>query len=85
MKTQTRALDNYDYRDVDYIVDLLNDASVGWRFENSTTITSHSEYAGIGRNDYCPCGSGIKYKKCCLNEEGVKGTHTQFYLEEGPE
>jgi uncharacterized protein len=21
----------------------------------------------IGRNDHCPCGSGKKYKKCCLN------------------
>jgi len=21
----------------------------------------------IGRNDTCPCGSGKKYKKCCLN------------------
>jgi hypothetical protein len=21
---------------------------------------------GIGRNDPCPCGSGKKYKKCCL-------------------
>lgn len=20
----------------------------------------------IGRNDLCPCGSGKKYKKCCL-------------------
>nr|WP_283777790.1 SEC-C metal-binding domain-containing protein [Sansalvadorimonas sp. 2012CJ34-2] len=20
-----------------------------------------------GRNDPCPCGSGKKYKKCCLN------------------
>ena len=20
----------------------------------------------IGRNDPCPCGSGLKYKKCCL-------------------
>ncbi|NTV68445.1 MAG: YecA family protein, partial [Chlorobaculum sp.] len=19
----------------------------------------------IGRNDLCPCGSGMKYKKCC--------------------
>jgi preprotein translocase subunit SecA len=19
----------------------------------------------IGRNDLCPCGSGLKYKKCC--------------------
>lgn len=22
-----------------------------------------------GRNDPCPCGSGLKYKKCCLNKE----------------
>ena len=21
--------------------------------------------AAIGRNEPCPCGSGIKYKKCC--------------------
>lgn len=23
----------------------------------------------IGRNDKCPCGSGLKYKKCCLNKD----------------
>lgn len=23
----------------------------------------------VGRNDICPCGSGKKYKKCCLNSE----------------
>ncbi|MBF0383979.1 MAG: SEC-C domain-containing protein [Magnetococcales bacterium] len=21
----------------------------------------------VGRNDPCPCGSGKKFKKCCLN------------------
>jgi len=21
----------------------------------------------VGRNEPCPCGSGIKFKKCCLN------------------
>lgn len=25
--------------------------------------------AAIGRNDPCPCGSGKKYKKCCLNKD----------------
>jgi len=24
----------------------------------------------IGRNDPCPCGSGKKYKKCCMNKNG---------------
>jgi preprotein translocase subunit SecA len=27
----------------------------------------------IGRNDPCPCGSGKKYKKCCLPREESKG------------
>ncbi|MFW1965071.1 SEC-C metal-binding domain-containing protein [Acinetobacter baumannii] len=25
------------------------------------------EMSKIGRNEQCPCGSGKKYKKCCLN------------------
>ncbi len=25
----------------------------------------------VGRNDPCPCGSGLKYKKCCLNRETI--------------
>jgi hypothetical protein len=26
------------------------------------------EIPGVGRNDPCPCGSGKKYKKCCLGK-----------------
>ncbi len=25
------------------------------------------EIPKVGNNDPCPCGSGIKYKKCCMN------------------
>jgi uncharacterized protein YecA (UPF0149 family) len=25
-----------------------------------------AEKTKLGRNDFCPCGSGLKYKKCCL-------------------
>ncbi|WP_028324776.1 type I methionyl aminopeptidase [Desulfatirhabdium butyrativorans] len=28
----------------------------------------------IGRNDPCPCGSGLKYKKCCLGKPPVEMT-----------
>lgn len=28
-------------------------------------------YENIGRNDPCPCGSGKKYKKCCLKNDMV--------------
>lgn len=26
----------------------------------------------VGRNDLCPCGSGLKYKKCCINKLPVE-------------
>ena len=25
--------------------------------------------AKLGRNDPCPCGSGLKYKRCCMGRE----------------
>ncbi len=28
----------------------------------------------IGRNEPCPCGSGQKYKKCCLRKEEIAAT-----------
>ncbi len=31
-----------------------------------TAIGARERYPGAGRNDACPCGSGRKYKKCCL-------------------
>ena len=27
-----------------------------------------SKYPQLGRNEFCICGSGKKYKKCCLNK-----------------
>jgi hypothetical protein len=34
--------------------------------ERQTTKTKHRNK--IGRNDRCPCGSGKKYKRCCLSK-----------------
>lgn len=28
----------------------------------------------VGRNDPCPCGSGKKYKNCCMNQERPKAS-----------
>nr|HDN01173.1 type I methionyl aminopeptidase [Deltaproteobacteria bacterium] len=36
----------------------------------------------IGRNDPCPCGSGKKYKKCCLLKKGPKlNDYKDLYLQ----
>ena len=34
---------------------------------NQSKIFTHEDKK-IGRNDPCPCGSGKKYKKCCINK-----------------
>ena len=33
---------------------------------NALPAYSEDYVAQLGRNDPCPCGSGKKYKKCCL-------------------
>ncbi len=31
----------------------------------------------VGRNEPCPCGSGKKYKKCCLDRDEALARQTQ--------
>jgi hypothetical protein len=32
----------------------------------TSTVSARPAHRNVGRNDPCPCGSGKKYKKCCL-------------------
>jgi len=34
--------------------------------KNHTTGTVRHKFEKTGRNDSCPCGSGLKFKKCCI-------------------
>lgn len=34
---------------------------------NPFATSTKESFPKVGRNDPCPCGSGKKYKKCCLN------------------
>lgn len=43
------------------------------------------EYNNIGRNQLCPCGSGIKYKNCCLNTDKEYIDHHQITLLDNPD
>lgn len=36
--------------------------------EQKTSTTFRREGAKVGRNDPCPCGSGKKYKQCCMRK-----------------
>jgi len=43
--------------------------SGGGETESGKGVTVRREGKKVGRNDPCPCGSGKKYKKCCLLKE----------------
>jgi preprotein translocase subunit SecA len=44
----------------------------GGETESGKGITFRREGKKIGRNDPCPCGSGKKYKRCCLLKEEAR-------------
>lgn len=41
-----------------------------------------SELDNVGRNDTCPCGSGKKYKKCCLSKGFIEKPHVEILLKQ---
>jgi preprotein translocase subunit SecA len=44
----------------------------GGETEAGKGVTVRREGKKVGRNDPCPCGSGKKYKKCCLLKEEAR-------------
>ena len=41
-------------------------------------------YKNTGRNDSCPCGSGKKFKRCCLNTDRMYISHHRATLLDNP-
>jgi preprotein translocase subunit SecA len=33
--------------------------------DQQASVAAHADKQKVGRNEECPCGSGLKYKKCC--------------------
>jgi SEC-C motif len=36
-----------------------------WMEQRRLTLEEEGAVRRVGRNDPCPCGSGLKYKRCC--------------------
>jgi methionyl aminopeptidase len=48
--------------------------------EVKTRVLHKNNRLKVGRNDPCPCGSGLKYKKCCLGKKHpVPGSYKESY------
>lgn len=64
-------------------VDSLADAAVKNKVFQMPHVTRTivREYKKINRNDKCPCGSGNKYKKCCLESKKYEHYHELTRIE----
>lgn len=69
-KKGKNAYDN-DMHEEDFEDGDLNDLSDNYSEDEYYKAATTSSVAGavkVGRNDPCPCGSGKKYKKCCIDK-----------------
>ena len=58
-------LDHFSRKEIEYLHN-LHYAMPDKKFIEPAQVESKKK---IGRNDPCPCGSGKKYKKCCMGKE----------------
>lgn len=46
--------------------------------EFSKVRKRNSDFQKQGRNEMCACGSGKKFKKCCIDKEYIEGDHIEI-------
>lgn len=68
----------YDYSLIDYIASNLHSPYDLWYYEMYKTKIP--EYAALGRNDRCLCGSGKKFKHCCMDTDNIYSEHYRFHI-----
>lgn len=68
----------YDYGMVKMLISEINNPYESFWIE--TVKKKKPEYEKIGRNSICPCGSGLKYKKCHLGNPDELMDHNIVHL-----
>lgn len=66
-----------------FLMKALDSPWHGWTYQKEERREYHPAFKNVGRNDKCPCESGIKYKYCCIRKEFVF-PHFQFAFEVQP-
>jgi uncharacterized protein YecA (UPF0149 family) len=66
-----------DYQDIEVDLGIRSARSLPARYPSigetigmaPPTRPEEINWSAVGRNDSCPCGSGLKFKKCCINRQ----------------
>jgi hypothetical protein len=56
----------------------------GWIPQTRSNVPAVNPFKDVGRNDPCPCGSGRKFKKCCLDKTSAPPPNLEALLPELP-
>lgn len=51
------------------------------RLQFSKRLRPNPDYRKLPRNDHCFCGSGKKFKHCCIGKERIEGDHVDIVAE----
>lgn len=70
--------DHYNYDAIDHLFECLELPYEKWELEVSLREFKKEDYGDANRNDICPCGSGKKFKRCCIENIGKKYPHYGF-------
>jgi hypothetical protein len=79
-KESGEQIDHYNYKALDYLFNLIDSPYEPWDLKVSERIITQNHYGTVERNEICPCGSGMKFKKCCRKNIGNKYTHFEFIV-----
>lgn len=65
--------ERFDAHALGYLDDAIGelDNSLASDEDEEPGETIHNPFRHVGRNDPCPCGSGRKFKKCCLDSSAA--------------
>jgi hypothetical protein len=75
-------IDQYDYTLVENISSKLCSPYQNWdlRISQKTRHITAEEYVSIGRNGKCPCSSGKKFKRCCMDKGCISYPHYDLFI-----
>lgn len=68
----------YDYSVLKELMKVLASPYIAWYVEEMTK--KRPEFLHIERNDKCPCGSGKKYKICCMGTDNEYMPHNRITI-----
>ena len=62
-----------------YVADELLSPWDAWRYHKEVRRCHHPAFRNVAGDDLCPCGSDLKYRRCCMKKDTVPDfPHFQF-------